>query len=127
MEHGHGLRVWPNGTNYVGEWLEGKRHGKGVFKEIELDTVYDGYFKNDLREGYGIEQKPHPGFYREGLFKGDYQEGEGRLVVTDAVGKPILEYNGNFHNHLFEGFGTLARSDGTYHKGMFVAGVRQGQ
>ena len=104
----------------------GKRHGKGVFTDVELDIVYDGYFKDDKREGYGTEQKSNPGSYREGLYKGDYQEGEGRLIVTGAKGEAVLEYNGNFHNHLFSGFGTLARADGTYYKGMFVAGVRHG-
>ena len=30
LEHGTGYRIWPNGTNYMGDWLAGKRHGKGV-------------------------------------------------------------------------------------------------
>ena len=30
---GHGTCVWPDGSDYDGEWRGGKRNGHGVFKD----------------------------------------------------------------------------------------------
>lgn len=30
MKHGEGEFRWPDGTKYIGEFREGKQHGKGV-------------------------------------------------------------------------------------------------
>ena len=33
--------VWPDGSSYIGQWKESKRHGKGVFEDAHGD-VHDG-------------------------------------------------------------------------------------
>ena len=67
LEHGHGTRFYPNGANYKGEWLSGLRNGKGLFKDPNQNNLtYDGYFRNNYRDGFGIETKDAPGYYREG-------------------------------------------------------------
>lgn len=37
--------IWPDGKSYEGEFLNGKMHGKGVFKKQSGETV-EGEFVN---------------------------------------------------------------------------------
>ena len=57
MEHGTGYRVFPDGSNYFGDWKAGKMHGKGVLKIPAEGVKYDGFFVNGMKEGFGIEEK----------------------------------------------------------------------
>ncbi len=44
--------VYPDGTEYKGQWQDGKRHGRGVC--VRPDGVrYSGTWKNDTPDGYG--------------------------------------------------------------------------
>lgn len=47
MEH------FKNGDRYQGEYLMGKFHGKGRYYWSN-DSVYEGEFKNGMRNGYGV-------------------------------------------------------------------------
>jgi len=40
------------GDNYIGEKLDGKKHGYGIYSWFD-GSKYEGYYKNDLREGFG--------------------------------------------------------------------------
>jgi hypothetical protein len=31
-KNGYGEFVWPDGRSYKGDWLNGKQHGKGMYK-----------------------------------------------------------------------------------------------
>jgi hypothetical protein len=42
---------YPNGDKYMGEWLDGKKHGKGVL--ISKTQYFEGYFINDIKHGHG--------------------------------------------------------------------------
>ena len=37
---------YSNGERYEGEWLHGKKHGKGVFKQGNA-VIYEGRFDHD--------------------------------------------------------------------------------
>jgi hypothetical protein len=50
--HGKGVRTWPNGARFEGNFLDGMAHGKGKFNFPNGDC-YDGDFRNDLANGYG--------------------------------------------------------------------------
>ena len=50
--HGNGLRVYPDGSFYVGEFKKGKRDGHGQQWYVD-GAFYDGGYKNDLRHGLG--------------------------------------------------------------------------
>jgi hypothetical protein len=41
---------FPDGTNYVGEYISGKKHGKGKFT-MPNGTFYEGEFFEDKLEG----------------------------------------------------------------------------
>lgn len=40
------------GDYYEGEFLKGKKHGKGIYKYANGDK-YEGEFKEGIREGFG--------------------------------------------------------------------------
>ena len=45
-KHGEGTFTFPNGSKYEGDWKENFKHGSGVFT-FEDGTQYDGPFEND--------------------------------------------------------------------------------
>ena len=97
MEHGSGLRTFPSGAVYFGEWLEGVRQGKGNYKDKNAGVSYDGYYVRNMRSGFGIEKREGT-YYKEGMWKNDVQEGQGRVVVYAEDGTSGLEYKGEFKN-----------------------------
>ena len=50
------LYIWENGSRYVGEWEDGKKHGQGTYTsgkgEREGDK-YVGEFKGGFKNGHG--------------------------------------------------------------------------
>ena len=42
---------YANGDKYVGEFKNSKFHGKGIY--TEKDGIYDGNWKDNLRDGQG--------------------------------------------------------------------------
>ena len=50
------LYIWENGSRYVGEWKDGKKHGQGTYTsgkgEGEGDK-YVGEFKGGFKNGHG--------------------------------------------------------------------------
>ena len=46
---GEGYFEWNNRNHYKGEYLRGKKHGKGVL--MRDGTIYDGHFKNGVMHG----------------------------------------------------------------------------
>jgi hypothetical protein len=93
---------------YEGEWVDGKRHGKGVF-HLHL-SVYKGVWENDqLKRGSVVYQD---GSSYEGVFR------DARYV--DVV-RGVLEY-------LFvrQGEGKMVDGDKIY-EGEFVNGMRHGE
>lgn len=68
MPNGHGEEVWKDGTVYKGDFLNGSKHGKGVYKFLDSST-YEGYFKQDMFQGEGILTVPN------GQYKGSFVQG----------------------------------------------------
>ena len=48
----HITKVYKNGK-YIGDYLNGRREGKGIYKYNNGDR-YEGEYKNDLKEGKGV-------------------------------------------------------------------------
>ncbi len=70
MRHGRGLLVYPNGTSYLGQFINNCQEGKGKFFVNQLETI-DINFKNGLMEGIGILKKADGSFrqvfYQKGI------------------------------------------------------------
>jgi len=69
------LYLWKNGTKYMGEWKDGKKHGQGTFtygKGKWEGEKYVGEFKDGYRNGQGTytwsNGRKYEGEFKNGLF-----------------------------------------------------------
>ena len=95
------LYLWENGTKYMGEWKDGKKHGQGTF------TYGKGKWEGDKYEGE---------------FKVGYRNGQGTYTWSDGD-----KYVGEFKDDKPNGEGTYTWPDGRKHEGEFKEGIKHGQ
>ena len=67
---------------YEGDYLNGKREGKGIYIYNSGD-IYEGEYKNDLKDGYGI-YKYNNGDVYEGNYKEGFYDGKGKYTYADG-------------------------------------------
>ncbi|XP_060116930.1 radial spoke head 10 homolog B2-like [Heteronotia binoei] len=131
----HGFGIYKCGSypvSYVGQWFEGKRHGKGtIYYNQEGSSWYEGDFVNNIKSGWGIRCYKSSNIY-EGQWERDVRHGEGRMrwLTTNQ------EYTGQWVNGIQHGYGThtwyLKRIPGSQYPlrneyvGNFVNGDRHG-
>ena len=60
--HGQGIFTWPAGHYYEGKWQHGKRHGQGKYQSAN-GYCYEGVFANDSPYGIGRATYPSGEFY----------------------------------------------------------------
>lgn len=104
---------------YIGESLNGVRHGYGIFHH-NSGNYCEGSFVNDRFEGYGEF------FWKDGnIYKGHFKNNklEGRGVVYFINGDI---YEGDFHEDLKHGQGIFYYKDDTRFNGHFYRGKKQG-
>lgn len=99
IRHGKGgSYTWANGDKYFGEWLNGKRTGRGIYTWADGNS-FEGKFDDGKRvDGLGI-----------------------------YTWKNGTNYKGNFANNLMHGKGTLFYATGGWYTGDFVKGKRHGK
>lgn len=72
--HGRGMMKWSDGATYEGEWNEGRRSGFGIYT-WKSGTRYMGQWKDNRKHGYGIAVYPDgtilKGFFRDDVFVGN--------------------------------------------------------
>lgn len=90
---------YPNGSEYRGQTLNGKRNGKGIFTYPEQSITYEGEWKNDLFHGEG--KLTDNGY----TYKGQFFEGkkEGRGEVTCESNE--YHFTGMWKDDLKNGYG----------------------
>ena len=81
--HGTGTYISPTGTRYEGEWENDEASGHGVCHYAD-GMKYDGQFENGERHGKGVLISPEGDRY-EGQFKYDFLNGEGIYIWGDGV------------------------------------------
>lgn len=82
------------------------------------NSVYDGYWKNNKRDGQGILQSYYHGVLVEyrGAFVKDLKHGEGTLLF-ETNDKNIYSFTGRFTEGNHEGQGIIYYTDGSYYQG----------
>ena len=74
--HGQGTVTLPDGSKYVGEYKDGKRHGQGTL--ILPYGKYVGEFKDDKKHGQGTHTWPsgqkYVGEWRDGSYVGESKD-----------------------------------------------------
>ncbi len=57
-KHGRGVKTWPWGDRYEGEFADDSKHGIGIYtwgaRSAFAGDRYEGGFANDKRSGYGV-------------------------------------------------------------------------
>ncbi|XP_063159348.1 ALS2 C-terminal-like protein [Candoia aspera] len=167
--HGKGTLTWPNGQNYVGDfkaglengfgiclipqgskdcydcykchWREGRMNGYGIC-EYGNEMVYKGYFKDNMRQGFGVLDSPpatgHPfkytGHWKKdkktgygvwddkergeryiGMWESDQRHGPGIVVMQSGVC-----FRRMFHLDKMVGSGVLLLEDNSVFEGNFT-------
>ena len=135
---------YPNGFVYEGSFREGLRHGKGTLKntlfsyyyqggwafdkkdgkcvEIINNEKFEGYYKNDVREGKCVITNIH----NKDKFVGNLLDGKKDGYGEQYYSQTNTTYKGEFKNNVYEGKGELINNNGYYFKGEFLGGLRHG-
>ena len=80
--HGYRKYTFNNGDVYEGEWKEGVKEGYGKYTSKDGD-VYEGGWKGGVREGHGKMTYENGDVY-EGKWKGGVREGYGEYTFKDG-------------------------------------------
>ncbi len=110
--HGQGSYTWPGGDRYVGEFRNQKFHGQGTFTFANGDR-YAGEFKDDQFHGKGSFTSAKGDKY-VGEFVNQKFNGKGTLTAANGD-----KYVGEFKDDKFSGQGTLSFSNGETYVGEF--------
>ncbi|XP_060724838.1 alsin isoform X2 [Tachysurus vachellii] len=122
MRHGHGmLRSGKlNSTSpsvFIGQWLNDKKTGYGVFDDITRGEKYMGVWQDDQKQGNGVIVTQF-GLYHEGAFSNNKMMGTGVLLSEDDT-----MFEGDFsEDWTLNGKGTLTMPNGDYIEGS-ISGV----
>ena len=143
LYHGKGLLI-KNGTYIFGNWIKGECTGNVILK-VDGKFEYEGNFKNNKKNGYGVEKytdgseyegnfldnkKSGKGIYKfstgeiyEGNFENDLYNGEGKYTWNSEKRK----YEGEFKDGIIQGRGIYTYEDGTIFNGIFEKGIKNGE
>ncbi|KAI4831598.1 hypothetical protein KUCAC02_001134 [Chaenocephalus aceratus] len=119
MRHGHGmLRSGKLNTSspsvFIGQWLQDKKTGYGVFDDITKGEKYMGMWQDHQRQGNGVVVTQF-GLYYEGAFKENKMMGTGILLSEDDT-----TYEGEFSDDwTLNGKGVLTMPNADYLEGSF--------
>jgi hypothetical protein len=134
--------------NYVGELLNGKRHGKGkhtyisftIGKSVKYEVIYDGHWENDKRNGMGklicscsntyegmwvnnnLDKKCKIVFRDGNIYEGDIDENYQPNGTGELLYKNKDRYSGFFKDGKPDGTGKKIFTNGNIYEGNFSNG-----
>ena len=118
LPQGEGTVVYADGGQFQGELHHGKRHGVG--REENEEAVFEGQFKDDEKDGLGIEYffdgSRYDGYFVEGI-----RCGHGTFQDENGV------YHGEWSDGERHGLGTFYYPSGAYCVGLWSNGLMHGR
>ena len=116
-----GIGKYVTETNkYLGEFINDIANGFGLFNNSNTCSIFEGTWKNNKQEGFGIEKffdgSTHFGEYRNG-----YKNGKGVFISHDGS-----RYEGEFKNNLFDGYGLYYYKDNKIYLGEWKNNKKHG-
>lgn len=107
-------------SSYFGEFVNGFKHGFGKYENA--NEIYEGYYKNNLKEGRGDLVFKNTG----NAYSGDFLKGKmhGKCVYNWKSGE---QYIGDMFNGALHGYGEYSWPSGEKYVGQYVEGIRQGK
>ncbi|MBK8491764.1 MAG: caspase family protein [Saprospirales bacterium] len=118
--HGKGILYLENGNKYIGHWINNFREGEGRFVYAD-GHEYRGQFQRDAFHGYGVMTYANGDRY-EGNWAYDRQEGWGTYFFSNGQ-----RYEGEFVGGRFHGEGTMFYADGSRYEGLWEQGKQHGE
>ena len=112
MVDNNSTEIYENGEYYIGQSLNGKKHGKGIIFDMYGNVKYDGDFSNGEKEGKGKY------IYKDGkIYEGEWVKGKknGKGIIYNKDGSIL--YEGDFVNDKREGNCKYIFEDGSYYIG----------
>ena len=109
-----------NNYNYEGEIYFNETGKYGILRDNIKDIIYEGEWRNNQREGYGIEIYKNETIYK-GEFHNNKKNGIGFLQWEDGS-----TYEGTFSNNYMNGEGIYYFKEGSYYSGMWEKGEMSG-
>ena len=116
--HGRVAIKWSDGYSFDGTYKNGERE-RGILRNPNGD-VYEGDFKDNYYDGYGIYKFAKGGVY-EGEWKKGAYEGKGIYKFPDGG-----IYDGEWKKGIYEGKGIFKYADGRVYEGDFKNNVPHG-
>ena len=113
--HGPVICNYADGSEYQGEWQDGKRLGIGTYIS-PTGTRYEGEWENDGASGQGVCVYADGRIY-EGEFKEGLRHGKGILISPEGD-----RFEGEFENDLAHGEEIYTWGDGVRSEGEFREG-----
>ena len=117
--HGKGKEIRANGDVYEGDFIQGKRHGKG--KYTTPGYSYEGEWINNQRHGKGKSIINSNGETYDGNFVRDKRHGQGKTTYTDGS-----VYEGYYQNDKKHGKGKYTNVHGSFFEGEWENGGKHG-
>lgn len=113
---GKATATWPNGDTFVGEYKDGKRTGKGVYR-LTSGASYDGDYIENKKSGFGEYVSPDGGKYT-GEWLNDKRHGQGTYKYPNGD-----VYTGYWKNGAKHGRGSYSyKNNGTSITGVWSNG-----
>jgi hypothetical protein len=110
LKNGKGKYTFKNGNIYDGEYKNDKMNGYGIYEDMEF--IYEGYFLNDKKHGQGSEVNKTNTYRYEGEWKDNLKNGLGKEILPDKS-----RYEGTYLNGKKNGKGKLYLSNGSIYDG----------
>jgi hypothetical protein len=115
-----GEYLYSNGERYVGEWREGKFHGRGAWTNSSGHT-YVGEWSDGKRSGLGTYTYPNGSKYA-GSFLDGRRHGHGTATISNGE-----QHVGGYKDDKRHGFGIATFSSGARYVGEYLDGKRHGR
>ena len=106
-----------SGNQYIGEFKDGLRHGRGTYTNKDGSPGIVGEWKDGYIHGQGTMTYPDGSKY-EGEWKDGFMHGQG--TFTFSYGR---QYVGEYKDSLRHGQGTMTYPDGTKDEGIWKEGT----
>lgn len=121
---GEAKAEYDTGDKYEGSYVDGKRHGKGLYAYYNSIPDPAGDPGSDAKITYYN--------FFQGTFKENVKTGLGRMTFKDdKTGQPLDPYHSFYHGHFLNGKrhgeGTFKYKNGDMYSGMWKEGKKHGQ
>lgn len=90
---GYGIYTWPNGDVFMGQWVDGVRHGGGIFRSAD-GREYVGSWARNVREGHGVREMRYDTTPCHAIRPAELRENLPRFPETDFEGGGVTYLGG---------------------------------